>query len=108
MLKSSIVHCIDEFEERATSSTIGGKQLQFRNFKYLSIIQMHMFFEIIHLQNYSISFDKVLLLLSHSQVQLFATPWTAACQAPILHYLPEFAQIHTFTESVITSNHLIL
>ena len=108
MLKSSIVHCIDEFEERATSSTIGGKQLQFRNLKYLSIIQMHMFFEIIHLQNYSISFDKVLLLLSHCHVQLFATPWTAACQAPILHYLPEFAQIHTFTESVITSNHLIL
>ena len=26
----------------------------------------------------------------------------------VLHYLPEFAQIHTFTESVIPSNHLIL
>ena len=25
----------------------------------------------------------------------FATPWTAACKAPLsLHYLPEFAQIH--------------
>ena len=28
--------------------------------------------------------------------QLFATPWTAACQATfsILHHLPEFAQTH--------------
>ena len=44
---------------------------------------MHMFFEIIHLQNYSISSDKVLLLFNHCHVQLFATPWMAACQAPL-------------------------
>ena len=43
-----------------------------------------------------------------SHVQLFVTPWTVACQAslsftislslptgfPVLHYLPEFAQVH--------------
>ena len=32
---------------------------------------------------------------SLSHVQLFATPWTAACQASLVHhYLPEFAQAH--------------
>ena len=32
-------------------------------------------------------------LLSH--VQLFATPWTAACQASLVHrQLPEFTQTH--------------
>ena len=35
----------------------------------------------------------VVQLLSH--VQLFMTPWTAACQASVfLYYLPEFAQTH--------------
>jgi len=34
----------------------------------------------------------VVQLLSH--VWLFVTPWTAAHQAPVLHYVPEFAQIH--------------
>ena len=34
---------------------------------------------------------------SLSHVQLFARPWTAACQAsPVLHYLPEFAQTHVY------------
>ena len=28
------------------------------------------------------------------RVQLFATPWAAACQASLSHYLPEFAQTH--------------
>ena len=31
-------------------------------------------------------------LLSH--VQLFATPWTVACQGPVFLCLPEFAQTH--------------
>ena len=34
----------------------------------------------------------VVQMLSH--VWIFMTPWTAACQAPILHCLPEFAQTH--------------
>ena len=47
----------------------------------------------------------VVQLLSH--VQLFATPWTVACQASFLHYFPEFAQTMS-TEPVMPSNHLIL
>ena len=38
----------------------------------------------------------LLLLFSHCQVQLFATPWTN-CNMPgfsVHHYLPEFAQTH--------------
>ena len=30
---------------------------------------------------------------SLSYVRLFATTLTAACQAPVLHYLSEFAQV---------------
>ena len=45
-------------------------------------------------------------MLSH--VQLFATPWTAACQASlsvtVSHCLPKFISI----ESVMVSSHLIL
>ena len=37
--------------------------------------------------------DSIVQSLSH--VQLFETPWTAAMPgSPVLHYLPEFAQIH--------------
>ena len=36
----------------------------------------------------------MLLLFSCSVVRLFATTWTAAHQAPLLHCLPEFAQTH--------------
>ena len=32
-----------------------------------------------------------------SPVQLFETPWTAACQASVLHCFPEFAQIHVLS-----------
>ena len=38
--------------------------------------------------------DIGLLLLLLSRVQLFVTMGVAACQAPLLHCLPEFAQIH--------------
>ena len=31
-------------------------------------------------------------MLNH--VQVFAIKWTAACQTPVLHYLPEFAQTY--------------
>ena len=41
-----------------------------------------------------LSFSLALWLLLFSHVQLFATPWSAACQASVLHHLPEFAQIH--------------
>ena len=34
----------------------------------------------------------VVQLLSY--VQLFTTPCTSVCQDPVLHCLPEFAQIH--------------
>ena len=36
-------------------------------------------------------FIHVVVFESVSYVQLFSTPWTAACQFPVLHYLPEFA-----------------
>ena len=36
--------------------------------------------------------DIFVQLLSH--VRLFVTPWTAAHQASVLHYLPELVQIH--------------
>ena len=50
------------------------------------------------------SFSSVQLL---SCVQLFATPWTAARQAPVLHHLPELTQLMCI-ESVMPSNHLVL
>ena len=31
---------------------------------------------------------------SLSHVQLFATPWTTACQAPVHHQFPEFTRTH--------------
>ena len=43
------------------------------------------------LQGDSFPFESVQSL---SCVQLFATPWTATCQASVLHCLPEFAQTH--------------
>ena len=38
--------------------------------------------------------DAVFVVQLLSYVQLFTTPRTSACQAPALHCLPEFAQIH--------------
>ena len=38
------------------------------------------------------SLVRILLMLLFSYVQLFVTPWTAACQVSVLHFLPEFAQ----------------
>ena len=43
-----------------------------------------------------------------SQVQLFATPQTAACQAPLSFTISWTLLIFMATESVIPSNHLIL
>ena len=36
----------------------------------------------------------VIVVQSLSHVQLFATPYTAACQAPLSSLSPKFAQIH--------------
>ena len=90
------------------SSIIGGKVLSFRNLKYLSIIQMHMFSETIHLQNYSISSEKMLLLFSHCRVQLFATPWMAAHQALIFSTISQNLLKFMSTKSMMPSNHLII
>ena len=49
----------------------------------------------------------VSVVQSLSRVRLFETLWTAACQASVLHYLPEFAQTHVI-ELVMPSNHPIL
>ena len=39
--------------------------------------------------------QRPLVVQSLCHAQLFATPWTAARQAPpVLHYLSEFAQTH--------------
>ena len=90
------------------SSIIGGKVLSFRNLKYLSIIQMHMFSETIHLQNYSISSEKILLLFSHCCVQLFATPRMAAHQALIFSTISQNLLKFMSTKSMMPSNHLII
>ena len=53
----------------------------------------------------SIQFSSVQLL---SHVQLFATPWTAACQASLsITNSWSFLKLMSF-ESVMSSNHLIL
>ena len=36
----------------------------------------------------------IVVVQSLSLVGLFVTPWTAAPDFPVLHYLPEFAQTH--------------
>ena len=47
-------------------------------------------------------------------VRLLANPWTAACQASYLHYLPEFPQVHVHWDgyaiqpSRLLSSHLLL
>ena len=44
-----------------------------------------------------------------SRVWLIATPWTAACQAPLLHCLLESAQIHVhWVTDVIQPSHPLL
>ena len=44
---------------------------------------------------------------SLSRVRRFVTPWTAACQAPVHHQLPEFTQLMAI-ELMMPSNHLVL
>ena len=53
-----------------------------------------------------ITLEVVIHLLSH--VQLFVTPWTAACQAPLSFTVSRSLLRFMSVESVIPSNHLIL
>ena len=48
-----------------------------------------------------------LLFLSHCHVQLFATPWTAACQASLYFTISRSLLKLISIESVMPSNHLI-
>ena len=45
---------------------------------------------------------------SLSHVQLFAAPWTAACQSSLSFIVSQSLLKFTSTESVMPSNHLIL
>ena len=46
--------------------------------------------------------------VTKSCIQLFATPWTVACQAPLSHTISWSLLTFMSIESVILSNHLIL
>ena len=48
------------------------------------------------------------VLLSHSHIQLFATPWTAACQPSLSFTISRCLLKLMSIESVMPSNHLIL
>ena len=56
----------------------------------------------------SVGMKTVLFLFRHSVVQLFATPWTAACQACLSFTISRSLLKLISIESVMPSNHLIL
>ena len=56
----------------------------------------------------SVSHHQFSSVQSHSDVQLFATPWTAACQASLSFTNSQSLLKLMSVESVIPSNHLIL
>ena len=51
---------------------------------------------------------KIVVFQSQSRVQLFATPWTAACQASLSFTIFQSLLKFTSMELVMPSNHLIL
>ena len=51
---------------------------------------------------------KIVVFQSLSRVQLFATPWTAACQASLSFTIFQSLLKFTSMELVMPSNHLIL
>ena len=53
-------------------------------------------------------FSNPVVAESLSYVQLFATPWTVACQAPLSSTMSESLFRFVFTELVMLCNHLIL
>ena len=55
-----------------------------------------------------ISGEGIVVVQSLSCVQLFATPWTAACQASLSFTISWSLLKFMFIESVMPSNHLIL
>ena len=57
---------------------------------------------------YLINWIEFFVVQSLSCVQFFATPWTAACQAPLSITISWSLLRFMFTESVMPSNHLIL
>ena len=57
---------------------------------------------------YLINWIEFFVVQSLSCVQFFATPWTAACQAPLSITISWCLLRFMFTESVMPSNHLIL
>ena len=100
------------------SITIGGKSrekkkilLQFLSKSVLLIGSYHTFSSLIHLSVFlcmvleSVQFSSVHLL---SSVQLFVTPWTAACQASLTITNSQSLTKLMFIELVMPSNHLIL
>ena len=60
------------------------------------------------LQDKLLSFYKEVVVLLPSCVQLFATPWTAACQASLSLTIPWSLPKFMFIASVMPSSHLIL
>ena len=52
--------------------------------------------------------DTVVFVQSLSHVQLFVTPWTAACQTSLSFAVSQSLLQLMSTESVMSSNHLIL
>ena len=65
-------------------------------YKFRTLSHMLIFSVLCHVTLQIVIISKILMLFSHSVVQLFATPWIA-CSMPgfaVLHHLPEFAQIH--------------
>ena len=76
------------------------KSLKKNNFQSLGGIIRYRFYR---LQNYTIS-----SVQSLSRIQLFATPWTAACQASLSIINSQSPPKAMSIESVMPSNHLIL
>ena len=58
-------------------------------------------------KTFSLSFEFVFYAQSLSCVQLFVTPWTAACQASLSFIISSLLKI-MYVESVMLSTHLIL
>ena len=57
--------------------------------------------------NNNLSYSITVVVQSLSHVQFFATPWTAACHAPLSSIISRTLLSFMFVESVMLSNHLI-
>ena len=82
-----------EAQRRRSPQVNGGRQGAFPMSASPQLSQL----KILDMPRWPILRTSILLVVavqSLSHVQLFVTPWTAVCQASVLHYLSEFAQIH--------------